>query len=82
MEKVINRLKDVYRGRTDIENKLVSSIRHQTNPILIKELVLRLTEYRGRIQELESLLTIQQISEIKSELGDEKDQILKVEPIN
>lgn len=82
MEKVINRLKDVYRGRTDIENKLVSSLRYQTNPILIKELILRLTEYRGRIQELESLLTIQQISEIKSELGDDKDQILKLEPIN
>ena len=57
-------------------------IEEKLNAILIKELILRLTEYRGRIQELESLLTIQQISEIKSELGDDKDQILKLEPIN
>ena len=67
--KIINRLKDLYKHRTEIEKKLVISLRYITKDEQIQENINNLSEMRGRIQELEDILTQEQVNNIKSELG-------------
>jgi hypothetical protein len=67
--KIISRLKDLYKHRTEIEKKLVISLRYTTKDEQIQESINNLSEMRGRIQELEYVLTQEQVNVIKTELG-------------
>lgn len=67
--KIIDRLKDLYKNRTKIEKKLVISLRYVTDNEQIQDNINSLSELRGRIYELEYILTQDQVNVIKLELG-------------
>ena len=67
MEKIEKRLSDLYKGRTRVEKELVTSIRYSTNQEKITEWLDCLVEYRGRIQELEYLLSSKVVERIRKE---------------
>lgn len=67
--KIIDRLKDLYKSRTKIEKKLVISLRYVTDNEHIQDNINSLSELRGRIYELEYILTQDQVNAIKTELG-------------
>lgn len=69
MEKVINRLKELYVSREKLEKSLVVGLRYSTDMDKINDKLVYLAEYRGRIQELEWILNPETISQIKIELG-------------
>ena len=69
--KIINRLKDLYKNRTEKEKKLIMSLRTRsiTEDDRILDNINSLSELRGRIQEFEYILTQDQVNAIKTELG-------------
>ena len=69
MEKVINRLKELYVSREKLEKSLVVGLRYSTDMDKINDKLVYLAEYRGRIEELEWILNPETISQIKTELG-------------
>jgi len=67
--KLISRLRDMYNARTQTEKTFVCNLRFYTDHAKITEYVDILTEFRGRIQELEYVLTIEEVEEVRKELG-------------
>lgn len=68
-DKIIDRLKDLYKNRFKIEKKFIISLRYVTDNEQIQDSINSLSELRGRIYELEYFLTQDQVAAIKLELG-------------
>jgi mannose/fructose/N-acetylgalactosamine-specific phosphotransferase system component IID len=69
MEKVIKRLKDLYKGRETSEKALISALRYYNSTEKVNEIIKDLSDYAVRISELEILLDFETIKSIKTELG-------------
>jgi hypothetical protein len=71
MEKVIQRLKVLYKGRETASKALISVLRYYNyNPTeKVNEIIKDLSDYAIRISELEMLLDFETIKSIKTELG-------------
>lgn len=67
-EAIVKRLKDLYKSRLTKEYKLGYSLRYNSDPNFIADTVQYLTEVRGRIQELENLISYQDARDLYSEV--------------
>ncbi len=67
MEKIEKRLAELYKGRNTTEERLLHRLRYNGTETQIKECVDSLLDYRGRIQEIEMLLSSPIVDRIKKE---------------